>query len=97
MPQALILVFVFVFVLFLFKKYKCNGSVASLQFGFSNLFKSPLLQPWMLGLLLSVLALINYLLFSLLRTGMLRAHSCYFLLLRIIYECYKAQGAINPF
>ena len=43
--KVFIFVLVFVFVL----KYKCKGSVASLQFGFSNLFKSPPLQSWMLG------------------------------------------------
>ena len=89
--------FIFVLFWFLVLKYKCKGSVASLQFGFSNLFKLPSLRSWMLGLLLSVLALINFLLFSLLRTGTLRAHSCYFLLLRIIYEYCKARGAINLF
>ena len=44
MLEALIFVSVF--------KYKSKGSVALLQFGFYNLFKSLLLQSWMLGLLL---------------------------------------------
>ena len=83
MLEVFIFDFVFVFVL----KYKFKGSVASLQFGFP---KSPTLRSWMLVLLLSVLDLINFLLFSLLITGTLRAHSCYFMLLRIIDEYYKA-------
>ena len=88
------------FVCFGFLEFKCKGSVPSLQFGCSNLFKSPLLQSWMLGLLISMLALINYLLFLLLRTGTLRAHTYYFMLLRIIYEhysSYKARGTIKLF
>ena len=39
----------------------------------------------------------KFLLFSLLRMGTLRDHSCYFLFLRIIYEYYKAQSAIKLF
>ena len=91
--------FIFYFFIFLIE-YKCKGSVASLQFGFSNIFKLPPLRVWMLGLLLPVLALINYLLFSLIITGTLRAHSCYVLLLRVIYEyynSYKERGVINLF
>ena len=93
--KNLIILDAFIFVFFLI--YKCKGSVASLQFGISNLIKSLPLRSWMLRLLLSVLALIHFLLLLLLRTGTLRAYSFYFLLLRIIYECYKARGAINLF
>ena len=85
------------FVVVVFFNCKCKHLVPSLQFSFSNLFKSPSLRSWILGLLLSVLALINCLLFSLLKTGTLRAHYCYFLLLRIIDEYYKARGAFNLF
>ena len=85
------LIYIYIF------KYKCKGSVASLQFRFSNLFKAPLLRSWILGLFLYVLALIIVLLFLLLRTGTLRSHSCYFLLVRIICEYYKARGAMNLF
>ena len=71
MFEALFFVFVFVFVLIL----KCKGSVASPQFSFSDLFKSSSLRSWMLEMLLSVIVLINFLLFSLLRKGTLRDHS----------------------
>ena len=88
-------IFVIIFKYITVKGFSCFTSVQLFQF-----FKSPSLRSWMLGLLLSVLALINFLLFSLLRTGTLRAHSCYFLLLRKIYDfynSYKARGAIKLF
>ena len=80
-----------------FLNINVKGAVASLQGGLYNLFKSPSLRSWMLRFLLSVLDLIDYLLFLLLRTGTPRARSCYFLLLRIIYEYYKARDVIDLF
>ena len=55
------------------------------------------LRSWMLVLLLICASFDNVMLFSLRRTGTLRAHSCCFLFLMIFYEHYKAESAISLF
>ena len=67
--------FIFVFVLFLFEYINVKGFSSSTLVQLFQFVKSPLLRSWMLGFLLSMLDLINFFLFSLLRMGTLRAHS----------------------
>ena len=78
---------------YVFKYINVKGFIFFTSVQLFQIFKSPLLRSWMLGLLLSVLSLVNFFFFSLLRTGTLRAHSCYFLLLRILYEYYNSYKA----
>ena len=67
--------FIFIFVLFLFEYINVKGFSSSTLVQLFQFVKSPLLRSWMLGFLLSMLDLINFFLFSLLRMGTLRAHS----------------------
>ena len=67
--------------IFYFYFNKCKGSVSSLQFDLSNLCKSLFVAILNVVIASICASFDNLLLFSLRRTGTLRAHSCCFLLL----------------
>ena len=82
---------------FFYYIYKCKGSVASLQIGFSNLFKSPLLRFWMLGLLLICASFDKFLVVLIAQNGNTKDSFLFFSVVNEIYDYYEAQSAIILF
>ena len=83
--------------LFLFKIYKCKGSVASLQFDFSNLFKLLSLGSWILGLLLICAIFDKFLVVLVAQNRNAKGSFLLFSIVNEIYEYYEARSAISLF
>ena len=84
------------FYLFIFK-YKCKGSVASIQFGFSNMFKSLSLRSWMLGSLLICASFDKFIFVIVVQNGNAKGSFLLFSIVNEFYEYYEARSAISLF
>ena len=84
--------------LFLFCfKYEYKGSVASLQFGLSNLSKMVFLQYWMLGLLLICDSFDKFIAVIVAQNGKAKGSFLLFSVVNENYEYYEARTAIGLF